>query len=94
MELAEDRLYVAKPVLGRASNKWTIQLARKLFDHGKFPAGVVVGSISVDVVGRFDDTAKLGIGGTLVLRNADYVVLSAPGNRPWYGAGTAKSWPR
>ncbi len=79
MELAEDRLYVAKPVFGRASNKWTIQLARKLFDHGKGPAGVVVGSISVDVVGRFYDTAKLGIGGTLVLRNADYIVLAARG---------------
>ena len=79
MELAEDRLYVAKPVFGRASNKWTIQLARKLFDHGKGPAGVVVGSISVDVVGRFYDTAKLGIGGTLLLRNADYIVLAARG---------------
>jgi diguanylate cyclase (GGDEF)-like protein/PAS domain S-box-containing protein len=79
MELAEDRLYVAKPVFGRASNKWTIQIARKLFDHGKGPAGVVVGSISVDLVGRFYDTAKLGIGGTLVLRNADYIVLAARG---------------
>ena len=79
MELAEDRLYVAKPVFGRASNKWTIQLARKLFDHGKNSAGVVVGSISVDVVGRFYDTAKLGKGGTLVLRNADYILLAARG---------------
>ena len=79
MELADDRLYVAKPVLGRASNKWTIQLARKLFDRGKNPAGVVIGSISVDVIGRFYDTAKLGIGGTLVLRNADYIVLAARG---------------
>jgi diguanylate cyclase (GGDEF)-like protein/PAS domain S-box-containing protein len=79
MELTEDRLYVAKPVLGRASNKWTIQLARKLFDHGKNLAGVIVGSISVDVIGRFYDTAKLGSGGTLVLRNADYIVLAARG---------------
>ena len=79
MEMAEDRLYVAKPVLGRASNKWTIQLARKLFDHGKNPAGVVVGSISVDVVGRFYDTAKLGLGGTLLLRNTDYIVLATRG---------------
>ena len=79
MGLTEDRLYVAKPVLGRASNKWTIQLARKLFDHGKNPAGIVVGSISVDVIGRFYDTAKLGVGGTLVLRNADYIVLAARG---------------
>ncbi|NOJ48893.1 bifunctional diguanylate cyclase/phosphodiesterase [Bradyrhizobium archetypum] len=79
MEMAEDRLYVAKPVLGRASNKWTIQLARKLFDNAKNPAGIVVGSISVDVIGRFYDTAKLGVGGTLVLRNADYIVLAARG---------------
>ncbi|MBR0840571.1 EAL domain-containing protein [Bradyrhizobium liaoningense] len=76
---AEDRLYVAKPVLGRASNKWTIQLARKVFDSARNPAGVVVGSISVDVVGKFYDTAKLGAGGTLVLRNTNYVVLAARG---------------
>lgn len=79
MELTEDRLYVAKPVLGRASNKWTIQLARRLFDRGNNPAGVIVGSISVDVIGRFYDTAKLGSGGTLLLRNADYVVLATRG---------------
>ncbi|MBR1188701.1 EAL domain-containing protein [Bradyrhizobium sp. AUGA SZCCT0160] len=79
MELTEDRIYVAKPVFGRASNKWTIQIARKLFDHGNGPAGVVVGSISVDVVGRFYETAKLGVGGTLVLRNSDYIVLAARG---------------
>lgn len=79
MAQVDDRLYVAKPVLGRASNKWTIQLARKLFDLARNPAGVVVGSISVDVVGRFYDTAKLGAGGTLVLRNANHVVLAARG---------------
>ncbi|NUR11486.1 MAG: hypothetical protein HOQ20_06515, partial [Bradyrhizobium sp.] len=26
MSLADDRLYVARPVLGRASNQWTIQI--------------------------------------------------------------------
>jgi diguanylate cyclase (GGDEF)-like protein/PAS domain S-box-containing protein len=79
MAQTEDRLYVAKPVLGRASHQWTIQLARKVFDLAHNPAGVVVGSISVDVVGKFYDTAKLGAGGTLVLRNADHVVLAARG---------------
>ncbi|WOH66938.1 EAL domain-containing protein [Bradyrhizobium sp. BWA-3-5] len=78
-QMAEDWLYVARPVLGRASQKWTIQLARKLFDRNGNPAGIVVGSISVDVIGRFYDTAKLGVGGTLVLRNANYVVLAARG---------------
>ncbi|MBR0830750.1 EAL domain-containing protein [Bradyrhizobium manausense] len=79
MSQADDRLYVAKPVLGRASNKWTIQLARKMFDLARNPVGVVVGSVSVDVVGRFYDTAKLGAGGTLVLRNSNYIVLAARG---------------
>ncbi|RTE89986.1 EAL domain-containing protein [Bradyrhizobium sp. LVM 105] len=79
MSQSEDRLYVGKPVLGRASNKWTIQLARRIFDLARNPAGVVVGSISIEMVGRFYDTAKLGAGGTLVLRNADQVVLAARG---------------
>ena len=76
---ADDRLYVATPVFGRASNKWTIQLARKLLDQHQAPLGVVVGSISVDMVGNFYETAKLGAGGTLILRNANYVVLAARG---------------
>jgi diguanylate cyclase (GGDEF)-like protein/PAS domain S-box-containing protein len=78
----EDNLYVAKPVLGRASGKWTIQITRKLFDLGQNCTGVIVGSISVDLVGKFYDTAKLGVGGTLVLRNRDYVVLAARGIDP------------
>ncbi|MBR0757101.1 EAL domain-containing protein [Bradyrhizobium jicamae] len=77
-----DNLYVAKPVLGRASGKWTIQIARKLFDLEHNSIGVVVGSISVDLVGNFYDTAKLGTGGTLVLRNQDYVVLATRGIDP------------
>lgn len=79
MAQADDRLHVAKPVRGRVSHQWTIQLGRKLFDLARNPAGVVVGSISVDLVGRFYDTAKLGAGGTLVLRNANHVVLAARG---------------
>lgn len=79
MTQADDRLYVAKPVVGRVSHQWTIQLARKVFDLARNPAGVVVGSLSVDVVGKFYDNAKLGAGGTLVLRNANQVVLAARG---------------
>lgn len=79
LQQADDTLYVATPVLGRASHQWTIQLARKLLDQNHASLGVVVGSISVDMVGNFYETAKLGTGGTLVLRNASYVVLAARG---------------
>ncbi|MGY4233608.1 diguanylate cyclase (GGDEF)-like protein/PAS domain S-box-containing protein [Bradyrhizobium sp. USDA 4449] len=75
----DDALYVAKPVFGRVSGKWTIQIARKIFDLSRVPVGVVVGSISVDMLGNFYETARLGAGGTLVLRNANYVALAARG---------------
>jgi hypothetical protein len=51
----EDRLYVARPVLGRASHQWTIQVARKLLSADGNCVGVLVGSIDVDLVGRFYD---------------------------------------
>jgi len=76
---SDDALYVATPVFGRASGKWTIQVARKLLDLNHAQVGVLVASISVDMVGNFYETAKLGEGGTLVLRNASYVVLAARG---------------
>ena len=38
---AEDFLYISKPVLGRASGKWTIQLTRRLRDHDGNFAGVI-----------------------------------------------------
>jgi diguanylate cyclase (GGDEF)-like protein len=82
LKQAGDHLYVAKPVFGRASNQWTIQLSRKLFTADQRVTGIVVGSIAVDMIGNFYDTAELGVGGSLVLRNADYMVLAARGIDP------------
>jgi diguanylate cyclase (GGDEF)-like protein/PAS domain S-box-containing protein len=96
-----DAIYVAPPVLGRASGKWSIQLARRLRGSDGNFAGVIVASIDPEQLGAFIETAQLGEHGSLILRNADNVVLVSRGtstpaigrkiNSPPLDAGLAQS---
>ncbi len=96
-----DAMYVAPPVLGRASGKWSIQLARPLRGKDESFAGVIVASIDPEQLGAFIETAQLGEHGSLILRNADNVVLVSRGtstpaigkkiNSPPLDAGLAQS---
>jgi diguanylate cyclase (GGDEF)-like protein/PAS domain S-box-containing protein len=79
-ELADDVLYIATPVLGRVSGKWSIQVARRLNAADGSFAGVVVGSIDPDLIGSFFETAQLGENGSIILRNSENVVLAARGS--------------
>src|SRR4029453_4348964 len=74
-----DAMYVAPPVLGRASGKWTIQLGRRLHGGDGGFAGVIVASIDPENLAAFLETARLGEHGSLVLRNAQNVILVARG---------------
>lgn len=72
-----DRLFVSKPVLGRASGKWSIQLTRRLDDgHGNF-AGVLVISLDPNYLGEFYGAIDVGGGGAIALVGADGVVRAA-----------------
>jgi len=59
-------LYVGRPVRGRVSQEWTIQLSRGLYRDGRF-IGVLVLSVSPDYIGRYFHT--------LFERTDDVVVL-------------------
>jgi len=78
-QLEDDSFYIAKPVLGRASGKWSIQTARKLRNKDGSFGGIIVGSIDPDAIGRSLDMAELGPQGNAVLRNANDVILAARG---------------
>ena len=78
-----DELFISKPVLGRASNKWAIQLTRKLVDRrGEF-AGVLVLSLDPAELSRPFDDMDMGNHGLVVLAGSDGVVRAHSGRSPY-----------
>lgn len=82
-----DQLYVSKPVLGRATGKWSIQLTRRInLPDGRF-GGVVVLSIDPGYFTRFYSELLLGQKGLSTLVGTDgFVRARHPGEGEAYGA--------
>jgi diguanylate cyclase (GGDEF)-like protein/PAS domain S-box-containing protein len=55
----EDKLFVSRPVKGRVSGKWSIQLTRPILQRGQF-AGVIVISVDPDHFVKFYDATGFG----------------------------------
>ena len=68
-----DRLFISQPMLGKGSNRWTVQYSRKILDADGSFAGVAVVSISCDDLSAFYDRARIG-GGFVALVGLDGVV--------------------
>lgn len=74
-----DELYISKPVVGRMSGKWSIQLSRPIRDeNGKF-AGVIVGSIDPYYWVRVFNAVSLGRTGAVRLFGLDGIIRAANG---------------
>ncbi|MEX8503747.1 MAG: ATP-binding protein [Leptothrix ochracea] len=64
----EDRLFISKPVLGRVSGKWSIQVSRRITDPRTHVfKGVVVVSLSPDYVASFFQGVNLGPYGVMAM---------------------------
>jgi methyl-accepting chemotaxis protein len=75
----EDKLFVSKPILGKVSGKWTIQLTRRLVgSDGKF-AGVIVASVDPGNFSRLYDSIDVGQNGAIALFGHDGVIRSRKG---------------
>lgn len=69
-------LFIGKPLIGRASGKWSVQLAKRITDaKGQF-AGVFVFSLDPYFLARFYESINLGNNGMLALVGNDGVVRS------------------
>ncbi|HZX33362.1 MAG TPA: diguanylate cyclase [Rhodocyclaceae bacterium] len=70
----QDRLFISKPVLGRVSGKWSIQLARRITQGDGTFGGVIVASIDPGYFSKFYQTIDVGQEGTVALLGLDGVV--------------------
>ncbi|WP_158284570.1 sensor domain-containing diguanylate cyclase [Azospirillum sp. TSO35-2] len=78
VHLEEDRdfLFISRPLLGRVSQKWTIQFTRKIFDDRGDFIGVIVLSVDPYYFGRFSETVSLGEQDVIALLRSDRTVMS------------------
>lgn len=77
---AQDKIFISKPVLGKASGKWSVQITRKITDAAGQFAGVVVLSMSPDYFNNFQRDLHLGHSGTTALVGLDGVVRAQAGS--------------
>jgi signal transduction histidine kinase len=78
----DDRLFISKPVLGRVSGKWSIQLTRRVDAPDHRFGGVVVLSLSPGYLTRFYNDVDLGAQGAIALVGRDAVVRARASRDP------------
>lgn len=82
LDRPDDVLFVSKPVLGRVSKKWTVQLTRRInLPDGRF-GGVAVVSVDADYFSRFYNGLDLGTDGAVALVGTDGLVRARYGKVP------------
>ena len=74
-----DELFISRPVLGRASGKWSVQFTRPYWDRNGGFAGVIVVSLDPSHLTRAYSDLRLGEGHGLALIGRDGIIRSGAG---------------
>ncbi len=83
-----DALFIGKPVLGKVSRKWTIQLSRRMVDASGALQGVVVASLDPSYFEEVYRHVQLGRQGNLSLVGSDLVFRARVVGGQSVGMGT------
>ena len=88
----DDKLFISKPVLGRASGKWSIQITRRVSAPDGSFGGVLVASMDPYYLSGIFDQMDLGREGAITLLDTDGIILARAGlNNDTLGQSVASS---
>lgn len=74
-----DKLFISTPVLGRVSQKWSVQFTRPYYDTNRKFAGVIVVSLDPEFLTRNFSGLHLGADGGLAIVGDDDIVRAGAG---------------
>jgi diguanylate cyclase (GGDEF)-like protein len=83
----EDQLYISRPVIGRVSGKWSVQVTRRFSNGDKSFGGVVVASLKPDHFTQFYDKIDFGSSASISLIGSDGIVRSSGGSADGFALG-------
>src|SRR3954452_12251608 len=84
-------LFISRPMLGRVSGRWSIQLTRRLNNVDGKLIGVIVLSLDPDYFQRTFSTLDVGPGGAVTLfRDDGYVLARSPALHGMHGHNTSE----